>query len=288
MKNVAQEVQAKIIELGQAGKKPGLIAVMTKVKKDDIIEILKAAGIEVEGTPVQDTKAPDAAVVGADAAAPVVEGDADAAAPVVEGDAANAAPVEGDETQNKLAQMMNQVQEEKAAAPAKAKKEKAAKEPKAPRTTKKDKSMSDNQRKVIAIISDSAKLVYLTTRPSYGSLATAELMAERAKRRLGVNKPKLVPLATAEDLRVVILAIAESTDQAEELKAEQHEIFAKDYTMLSTSPKGSKAAAPAPAAAPEAPAGAVEETKAEEPVVETADQVEVAETASTEEEQQPA
>ena len=88
MKNVAQEVQAKIIELGQAGKKPGLIAVMTKVKKDDIIAILKEAGIEVEGTPVQDTKAPDAAVVGADAAAPVVEGDA-----------ANAAPVEGDETQ---------------------------------------------------------------------------------------------------------------------------------------------------------------------------------------------
>lgn len=278
MKNVAQEVQAKIIELGQAGKKPGLIAVMTKVKKDDIIEILKAAGIEVEGTPVQDTKAPDAAVVGADAAAPVVEGDA-----------ANAAPVEGDETQNKLAQMMNQVQEEKAAAPAKAKKEKAAKEPKAPRTTKKDKSMSDNQRKVIAIISDSAKLVYLTTRPSYGSLATAELMAERAKRRLGVNKPKLVPLATAEDLRVVILAIAESTDQAEELKAEQHEIFAKDYTMLSTSPKGSKAAAPSPAAAPEAPADMVEETKVEEPVADAAaDQVEVAEAASTEEEQQPA
>ena len=103
MKNVAQEVQAKIIELGQAGKKPGLIAVMTKVKKDDIIAILKEAGIEVEGTPVQDTKAPDAAVVGADAAAPVVEGDA-----------ANAAPVEGVETQNKLAQMMNQVQEEKA------------------------------------------------------------------------------------------------------------------------------------------------------------------------------
>ena len=277
MKNVAQEVQAKIIELGQAGKKPGLIAVMTKVKKDDIIAILKEAGIEVEGTPVQDTKAPDAAVVGADAAAPVAEGDA------------NAAPVQGDETQNKLAQMMNQVQEEKAAAPAKAKKEKAAKEPKAPRTTKKDKSMSDNQRKVIAIISDSAKLVYLTTRPSYGSLATAELMAERAKRRLGVNKPKLVPLATAEDLRVVILAIAESTDQAEELKAEQHEIFAKDYTMLSTSPKGSKAAAPAPAAAPEAPADVVEETKVEEPVADAAaDQVEVAETASTEEEQQPA
>ena len=269
MKNVAQEVQAKIIELGQAGKKPGLIAVMTKVNKDDIIAILKEAGIEVEGTPVEETKTPDAA-------APVV----------AEGDAA---PVEGDETQNKLAQMMNQVQEEKAAAPAKAKKGKAAKEPKAPRTTKKDKSMSDNQRKVIAIISDSAKLVYLTTRPSYGSLATAELMAERAKRRLGVNKPKLVPLATAEDLRVVILAIAESTDQAEELKAEQHEIFAKDYTMLSTSPKGSKAAAPAPAAAPEAPADVVEETKAEEPVVETEVEAKVAdENASTEEEQQPA
>ena len=102
------------------------------------------------------------------------------------------------------------------------------------RTTKRIKATDAEERNLIVLYSASLKQCWLTTRKSY-FLRTAELVVERAQRRLAVNKPKLAALASAPDLKALICkSVTKGEDAGAAKKAKHAEMLAAGYTMLST------------------------------------------------------
>ena len=100
--------------------------------------------------------------------------------------------------------------------------------------TKRIKATDAAERNLIVLYSESLKQCWLTTRKSY-FLRTAELVVERAQRRLAVNKPKLAALASAPDLKALICkSVTKGEDAGAAKKAKHAEMLAQGYTMLST------------------------------------------------------
>ena len=100
--------------------------------------------------------------------------------------------------------------------------------------SKRIKATDAAERNLIVLYSASLKQCWLTTRKSY-FLRTAELVVERAQRRLAINKPKLAALASAPDLQALICkSVTKGEDAGAAKKAKHAEMLAAGYTMLST------------------------------------------------------
>ena len=100
--------------------------------------------------------------------------------------------------------------------------------------SKRIKATDAAERNLIVLYSESLKQCWLTTRKSY-FLRTAELVVERAQRRLAINKPKLAALASAPDLKALICkSVTKGEDAGAAKKAKHAEMLAAGYTMLST------------------------------------------------------
>ena len=101
--------------------------------------------------------------------------------------------------------------------------------------TKRIKATDAAERNLIVLYSASLKQCWLTTRKSY-FLRTAELVVERAQRRLAVNKPKLAALAAAADLKAeIVKPLTKGTDEVQAKIEETKKWAAKEgWTILST------------------------------------------------------